>query len=157
VADAYLVDTGVFLRWFIDQIGFEHAREVQRSYLDGAVILETVDFARVEVAAVLRKKGLLAGRLRSDEFVAAVRIIDDLGIVVHEITADRLELAADLAVRHSLRMYDALFVQMAIERELPLLTSDGKLCRAAEGVASTELLRGIDGGPTDQSALTLPS
>lgn len=25
VADAYVVDTGVFLRWFVDQDGFEHA------------------------------------------------------------------------------------------------------------------------------------
>jgi hypothetical protein len=27
VADADVVDTGVFLRWFIDQDGFEHARD----------------------------------------------------------------------------------------------------------------------------------
>jgi hypothetical protein len=31
VADAYVVDTGVFLRWFVDQDGFEHARELQTS------------------------------------------------------------------------------------------------------------------------------
>jgi hypothetical protein len=30
VADAYVVDTGVFLRWFLDQDGFEHARELQQ-------------------------------------------------------------------------------------------------------------------------------
>ncbi|SEG73869.1 hypothetical protein SAMN04489712_110164 [Thermomonospora echinospora] len=50
MADAYLVDTGVFLRWFVDQEGFEHAREIQQAFLDGTVLLETVDFARVEVA-----------------------------------------------------------------------------------------------------------
>ncbi|MCW2945330.1 MAG: hypothetical protein JWR24_2047 [Actinoallomurus sp.] len=31
VAEAYLVDTEVFLRWFIDQDGFEHAREIQQA------------------------------------------------------------------------------------------------------------------------------
>jgi hypothetical protein len=25
-----VVDTGVFLRWFVDQDGFEHARELQQ-------------------------------------------------------------------------------------------------------------------------------
>src|ERR1700746_2338066 len=50
VADAYVVDTGVFLRWFIDQDGFEHARGLQQRLIDGAVTAETVDFARVEVA-----------------------------------------------------------------------------------------------------------
>ncbi|SEG73874.1 hypothetical protein SAMN04489712_110165 [Thermomonospora echinospora] len=75
--------------------------------------------------------------------MAAVRIIDDLGVVVHEITADRLELAADLAARSMLRMYDALFVQLAIERKLPLLTADAKLCSAVDGTVGTELLRGV--------------
>jgi hypothetical protein len=73
VADAYVADTGVFLRWFIDQDGFEHARELQRKLIDGSTAIETVDFARVEVAGVLRKKGLLVGRLTAEEFTAAVR------------------------------------------------------------------------------------
>jgi hypothetical protein len=47
----------------------------------GTTRLETVDFARVEVAEVLRKKGLAAGRLDRMEFLTAVRVIDDLGVV----------------------------------------------------------------------------
>jgi hypothetical protein len=35
VADAYVGDTGVFLRWFIDQDGFEHARGLQQRLIDG--------------------------------------------------------------------------------------------------------------------------
>jgi predicted nucleic acid-binding protein len=67
VADSYVVDTGVFLRWFVDQDGFEHARELQQKLVAGSTAVETVDFARVEVAGVLRKKGLLpdGSRLRS--------------------------------------------------------------------------------------------
>ena len=61
VADAYVVDTGVFIRWFIDQQGYEHAREFQRQLVDASATATTVDFARVEVAGVLRSKGLLAG------------------------------------------------------------------------------------------------
>lgn len=142
VADAYLVDTGVFLRWFVDQQGFEHARRLQVALVEGVVALETVDFARVEVAGVLRKKGLLAGLLSPEEFTAAVRVIDDLGVVVHAVTADRLEQAADLAARRMLRMYDALFVQLAIERKLPLLTADVKLSKAAGALVEVEVLSG---------------
>lgn len=142
VAEAYLVDTGVFLRWFVGQQGFEHARRLQVALVAGTVVLETVDFARVEVAGVLRKKGLLAGLLSREEFTAAVRVIDDLGVVVHEVTADRLEQAADLAAQKMLRMYDALFVQLAIERKLPLLTADVKLSNAASGLVEIELLSG---------------
>jgi hypothetical protein len=47
----------------------------------------------------LRKKGLLAGRLTAEEFTAAVRVIDDIGVTVHETTAGRLERAAGGLVR----------------------------------------------------------
>ena len=143
VADAYVVDTGVFLRWFVDQDGFEHARKLQRKLVDGAAVVETVDFARVEVAGVLRKKGLLAGRLTVEEFTAAVRVIDDLGVVVHETTADRLERAGYLSAQTNLGMYDALFVQLAAELDMPLLTTDVRLQHAATGSAPIGLLRGI--------------
>lgn len=38
-------------------------------------------------------------------------------------------------------MYDALFVQLAQELDLPLLTSDAKLIRAVEGMVQIELLQ----------------
>lgn len=89
----------------------------------------------------MRKKGFLAGRLSLEEFTAAVRVIDDIGVTVHPTTADRLERAADLAARKVLGMYDALFVQLAQELGLPLLTSDAKLARAASGTVQVEVLR----------------
>ncbi|MFD1544698.1 type II toxin-antitoxin system VapC family toxin [Nonomuraea guangzhouensis] len=141
MADAYVVDTGVFLRWFVDQPGHEHARQIRDDFLHGRVRLETADFARIEVAGVLRKKGLLAGRLSADEFIAAVRIIDELGVRVHPVDADRLEGATALAVRLTLGMYDAVFAQLALDQEIPLLTTDAKLHRALDGVVDTELLK----------------
>lgn len=143
MADACVVDTGVFLRWFVDQDGFEHARELQQELVAGSMTVATADFARVEVAGVLRKKGLLAGRLTAGEFAAAVRVIDDIGVTIHETSADRLERAASLAARKMLGMYDALFVHLAQELELPLLTSDAKLGRAARDAIRVEVLRGI--------------
>ena len=68
---------------------------------------------------MLRKKVFLAGRLTLEEFTTAVRVIDDIGVMVHATTADRLERAAELAARRMLGMYDALFVQLAQELKLP--------------------------------------
>ncbi|WP_214103405.1 type II toxin-antitoxin system VapC family toxin [Acrocarpospora catenulata] len=148
MTDGYVVDTGVFLRWFVDQDGYEHAREIQRAYLAGGLRLETVDFARVEVAEVLRKKGLRGGRLDRAMFLAATRVIDDLGVVVHACDVDRIQRAASLAADYSLRMFDALFVQAALERQLPLLTTDVKLTRAVNALVPVEVLRGISVDPS---------
>jgi Predicted nucleic acid-binding protein, contains PIN domain len=143
VAEAYLVDTSVFVRWYVDQVGFEHAREVQKRFLDGAVGLETVDFVRVELAEVLRKKGYLEQRLTRQECLEAARDLDDLGVVVHPTSVATLQLAIALTVDRSLRTYDALLVAHAINRALPVLTADARLCRAVVGVVPTVLLDGI--------------
>lgn len=95
VDEAYLVDTAVFVRWVLEQVGFQHALEIQEAFLAGQVVLETVDIVRIELAHVLRKKGLLERRLGRAEYLTAVRTIDDLGIVVHVTDVDALERAAD--------------------------------------------------------------
>jgi predicted nucleic acid-binding protein len=141
-----MVDTSVFLRWFVPQAGWEHAREVRGSFVAGTVALETIDSVRVELGHVLRTKGVVAGRLTRDQYLAAVRTVDDLGLVVHATDVDALDRAAALAADRNLRLFDALIVDRALERDLPLLTSDAKLCRGVEGLLSTELLRGAAAG-----------
>lgn len=142
VPDRYVVDTGVFVRWFLRQVGSEHAREVRAAFLSGEVGLETVDSVRVELAHVLRTQGLLTGQLDRTTYLIDVRALDDLGVVMHGIDVDALEAAAALAADRNLRLFDALVVRQALAADLPLLTSDAKLVRAVGGLLSTELLRG---------------
>lgn len=144
--DAYLADSGVFVRWYLDQPGFEHAREIKKQFRDGSVALETVDFVRVEFANVLRVKGYQNRLLSVREFVSAARHLDDIGIVIHPTDTDALARSARLAAERSLRLYDALVVDRAITRGLPLLTTDLRLCRAIVGMLSTEMLRGVAAG-----------
>jgi predicted nucleic acid-binding protein len=143
VANAYFVDTGIFVRWYIEQIGFEHALDIHTEFLNGRVVLETADCVRFELAHVLNKKGYQPGKLDRDEYLAAVRSLDDLGIVVHATDVDALERAAALAADRNLRFFDALIIDRSIERGLTLLTSDKHLCNAVAGFARTELLKGI--------------
>jgi predicted nucleic acid-binding protein len=143
VGEAYVVDTGVFVRWYIEQIGFEHALEVQENFMGGKIVLETVDSVRFELGHLLRTKGLLPKLIERDEYLAAVRSLDDLGILIHTTDANALERAASLAATRNLRFFDAIVVDLSLERGLPLLTTDKKLCTAVSGYCRTELLRGI--------------
>lgn len=56
---------------------------------------------------------------------------------------DTLLRAAALSADRSLRLFDALFVVLALSTGATLLTSDAKLTRAVTGLVSTELLRGV--------------
>jgi predicted nucleic acid-binding protein len=143
VADRFVVDTSVFLRWYVSQFGFEHAREVRQDFLTDAVELETVDSTRFELGHVLRTKGLLGGHLSAAQYRAAVRSIDDLGITIHSTDADALERAGEFATQCTLRFFDAVLVDRALQRGMPLLTSDRKLANAVGTVAPIEILRGI--------------
>jgi predicted nucleic acid-binding protein len=116
------------------------AREQERLL---GTALETVDHVRAEVGNVLRVRALLTGDLTANAYVAAVRAVDDLGVVVHETDTDALERAARLAAARMLRFYDALVVDRVLQRDLTLLTSDARLTRAVSGLLSTELLDGI--------------
>lgn len=142
--DAYVVDTGVFVRWYVAQIGYEHALRVQADFLAGTVALETVDQVRVELGDVLRKRGLQTGALDETDYVAAVRSLDDLGVDIHSTDADTQERVALLCARRPVTFYDGLLVDRALQRGLPLLTADAKLVRTVAGLLSTELLDGID-------------
>lgn len=141
--DAYVVDSSVYVRWFVDQVGFEHAREVRDAFLAGEVVLASPDLARVEVANVLRKKGLLTGHLTRDELLAAVRTLDDIGVELVAQDADGIERTAHVSADHMLTVYDATFVDLALQRGVTLLTADARSSRAAANVVEVQVLRDV--------------
>ncbi len=116
---------------------------MRQDFLAGAVALETVDSTRFELGHVLRTKGLSKGHLSAVQYRAAVRSIDDLGITIHGTDADALERAGELAMRCTLRFFDAVLVDRALQRGTSLLTSDRKLANAVGALAPVEILRGI--------------
>ncbi|MGH3829075.1 MAG: type II toxin-antitoxin system VapC family toxin [Pseudonocardiaceae bacterium] len=102
-----------------------------------------MDSTRFELGHVLRTKGLLKGHLSVTQYRAAVRSIDDLGITIHSTDADALERAGEFATRYTLRFFDAVLVDRALQQGMPLLTSDRKLANAVGTLAPIEILRGI--------------
>lgn len=140
MADRYLVDTSVVVRWFLEQDGYHDALAVRAAFAAGTIELETVDFVRFELGHVLRTKGVLAGRFDRDDYIAATRSLDDIGLRVHVTDADMLERAAEVAVGRNLRYFDALLVAWAIELGITVLTHDKGICNAVAGIARTQLL-----------------
>jgi predicted nucleic acid-binding protein len=146
VVERYVVDTGVFLRWWVPQVGFEHAREVRQRFVDGRVDLVTTDTARYELAHVLRTKALLPGHLDRAGYLAGASLLDDLGLA-RSADADDMARSAELAVDRNLRFFDAVFAELALREDTPLLTADARLARALAGVVDVQVLRGVVEGP----------
>jgi predicted nucleic acid-binding protein len=146
VTDAYVVDSSVLVRWYLDQVGFVHAREVPAGLVAGRVRLEAPELVRWEVPNAVRAR--TAGRLDADDLVRVLTDLDDLGMVLHPTDPADLPRVLRLAVRQGISMFDAAFVDLALRRGLTLLTADARLVRAVDGLIPTELLRGIGGTAT---------
>ncbi|MBC8091302.1 MAG: type II toxin-antitoxin system VapC family toxin [Pseudonocardia sp.] len=140
---SYVVDTSVLVRWYLAQVGWEHARKVRDLYIGGEIELVTVECARYEMPWVLRKKGLLAGALTLPEYLAASRTIDDFGIAVFVPDADAIEECAALSVTHGITFFDAMFVLHSLRSGSVLLTADQRLARSAGSLVATAVLEGI--------------
>lgn len=133
----------MFLRWWVEQPGWQHAQRVRTAFLAGELGLVTPDFTRVELAEVLRKRGLLDGLFDERQYLVAVGSLDALGVELVALSADDLVRAAALGARHSLRIFDALAAALALDRGIRLLTADARCARAVAGVVEVEVLEGI--------------
>jgi len=147
VVDRYVVDTGVLLRWYVDQPGFEHAREIQDALLEGTVELLAPGLARLEFADVLRRKALLPGLVDRADYLAAVEDLSALGVTFLSRDLDAVLRAAALSADRMIRLYDAVFVELALSTGAVLLTNDLRLVRGVGGLVSTEVLRGVSQRP----------
>jgi predicted nucleic acid-binding protein len=142
VAERYVVDTSVVVRWYLPQSGWQAARDYLSRFLAGTIELTTTDCARFELPHVLRKHGLQKGGMNREQYRRASRSIDDLGIASRRLDADEIEQCAILADTHNVSFFDAVFVFECLLTGAVLLTSDGRLSRAAEGVVPVEVVLG---------------
>ncbi len=144
--EAYVVDSSVVVRWYLPQVGFEHAREVRDLLVEGRVRLEAPALLRWEVGNVLRVKAVLGGLIAPAVLRAHLAELPVLGVVLHADDEAAVLAAADLALALGVSLFDAAFVELALRTGLPLLTADARLARSVAGLVSTEVLRGVAPG-----------
>lgn len=70
------------------------------------------------------------GRLTATEAQAAIAALARLPIAI-ESTAPRPSMLLSLALRHDLSVYDAVYLDLALEHSLPIATQDEALAAAA--------------------------
>lgn len=145
MTDTYVVDSSVLVRWFVDQPGFEHARDWQQRALTQEVELIAPAIARWELGNVLLKKGVRAGRLTDDDLVDAMSLVEAVGVEMVEFDLIRLQRVARLASALGTSFFDAAFTDLAVDRTVPLVTADVRHARAIAGRVSTDVLRGVTG------------
>lgn len=117
----FVVDASVALKWYVPEVHSEDALRLLRRGNE----FHVPDLFFAEAGNILWKK------VNRGELTGAVghRIARALRAVPEEVhaTADLLEGALELAMRHGCTVYDALYVALAVAEDLHLVTADRRL------------------------------
>ena len=120
-----VMDASVLVKFFIPEILSEMAEELSVRVAKGDLRLVAPDLIFPEVGNILWKK-----HRRKELTQAEVRnIVDAIGSLPMEIEASKplLPLAVDLGLACGITVYDAIYVSLAMIREMVLMTADRRL------------------------------
>jgi predicted nucleic acid-binding protein len=131
-------DANVALKWFHDQgeEGVESARELLNRHRSREVVLHVLDLTYYEIGNALLRGHAHATARQTATVLGALRQI----CLTIRPDDDDLAVAAELADRHGLTLYDAVYAAMARRRGASLVTFDQQLLETGLGVRPDQLL-----------------
>lgn len=123
-----ITDSGVVVKWFVDEPYSTEARRVLRAYRAGSVSLLAPDLLYAEVGNIVWKKQQFQG-LPANTAGRVPRAMRQLDI---SLTSARLLLddAHRLAVAHGRTVYDALYLALSVREKCRFVTADERLVNA---------------------------
>jgi predicted nucleic acid-binding protein len=133
-----VVDASVAYKWLyaISEHLVDEANDLLQRHLAGEIMLVAPANVSAEVANALRSKP----RVSPTDVVGLIGDLDTIDITLVDVTYTRLSAATELAYRHNLSVYDALFLQLAEELECPLVTADRKAFAGIDSPVEIRLL-----------------
>ena len=136
----FVVDASVALAWCFKDEATQQTRELLRRAARETLAAPTIFFLEVANTLVVAKR---KGRIDERDAIEFVGTICDLDWQIDPVTANgAFNELLPLAVEHKLTVYDASYLLLAMQEDLPLATLDTKL-RVAAKSAGVELL-GLD-------------
>jgi predicted nucleic acid-binding protein len=133
-----VIDSSVVHKW-LDTMGehrVDEAVTLLHRHVVGDLILVAPSLMPVEVINGLRWKPHLA----CEDVTGLANDLEAVNVSLFDVTYSRLRTATELAYRHNLSVYDALFLQLAEELACPLVTADRKAFAGIDSPVEIRLL-----------------
>ncbi len=119
-----VIDSSVAYKWLCpdNESGVQAAEALLDAHESGELVLAAPDFLHVELCSAVRNSSYL----NEESGTALVGELDAYRLELFPSSVKRLSNALRLSYRHNLSIYDALFLQLAVELDCPLVTADRK-------------------------------
>ena len=126
----YIIDASVVLKWFVGENdeGFEPAREIFQKLKDGELVLFAPIFLLTEFANVIYWKQ----KFLSEDVDTVLGKLINSGINFAYCPAKNIVDVFKLMVEYRLSAYDSLYLWLAKDRRLKLISCDKKLLAVKE-------------------------
>ncbi|BDR92497.1 type II toxin-antitoxin system VapC family toxin [Vulcanisaeta souniana] len=111
-----VIDSSALIKYFTRETGWERVRDLM---LDGVM---TVDLAIKEVANALWRK-IIRGEVDYNIVLTIMRTLLEEAIPIIDQRKYVIR-ALELAVKYRITVYDAIFIVLALEQNMELITSD---------------------------------
>jgi len=120
-----VIDASVLIKFFIPEILSEKVEKLNSRVAKGDLRLVAPDLIFPEVGNILWKKHRMKELIRSEVRI----IVDAIGSMPMKIEASKplLPIAVDVGLACGITIYDAIYVSLAMIREMVLVTADRKL------------------------------
>lgn len=125
----FVLDCSVSAAWCLKDEASDEARRYLELLGDGEAVvppLWTIEMTNVLVLAERRK------RITGEDAALALDLLERLPIVVVEAGPSVMRRVRAVASRHGLTAYDACYLDLALERKIPLASLDRTLRTAAK-------------------------
>jgi predicted nucleic acid-binding protein len=119
----FIVDASVAVKWYVKEEMREKALRLRDEFVSGLIDLEAPSLILYEVGNALRHHPATTAA----DCAEAVRQLQNLGLVVHELDDTLIDTAANLAFDEKLTFYDGVYLALAKSLEAKLVTADQKL------------------------------
>ena len=124
----YVGDASILLAFVLDDEGGARAEQLLAALGPDVVCLPPIWYAEVLNGLVQAKR---RGRVGERSIVDGLAFFDALPMEIDVSKPDMLAIRA-LAEAHRLSAYDAIYLELAVRRRLPLATNDTSLAKAAK-------------------------
>ena len=131
-----IVDASVALKWFVGEPDSAQALALRDAHITGTAPLVAPDLLVYEVANAL----LHNPTLTEPDLERSLAILYDLQLDLVTPAAELAQVAVRLARRYKLTFYDALYVGLAQELDMELITADRRLQHCVSHLPFVRLL-----------------
>jgi predicted nucleic acid-binding protein len=124
-----VIDASTAFKWFVEEPGSKESLQLLSDHVAGKILLVVPELLFLEVLNAMRYKSRSLKELEE-----ANKYLWDVQLYIEKTNPFLLQRASNLALKHKLSLYDALYLALSTLHGCPLVTADSELANTPNAI-----------------------